>query len=133
VEILRGSGSSIYGTHAIGGVVNLIRRTEAKDLHLDGGFEGGTLSTFRERLMSSGGGERFGFTPLEPIVLDVRKGIDGRRRVRQHCICRTRTVQPDAMHHGQWNVLRNIANARVNDSPFALPSAFTGGLFPAPS
>src|SRR5262245_5946318 len=58
VEILRGSGSSIYGTHAIGGVVNMIPETSASGFHLTAGFDGGTLATYRERLEAGGGGEK---------------------------------------------------------------------------
>src|SRR5215208_1432135 len=48
VEILRGAGSSIYGTHAIGGVINVIPEAGANGFHVNAGFEGGSLSTFRE-------------------------------------------------------------------------------------
>jgi len=77
VEILRGSGSSIYGTNAIGGVINLAPKTGAGDPHFEAGFEGGSLALFRERLRGSGGirsraGFSFGLTRL-----DVRRGVDG--------------------------------------------------------
>src|SRR5205807_10209168 len=35
VEVLRGSGSSIYGTNAIGGVVNLVTQTGTGDPHFE--------------------------------------------------------------------------------------------------
>src|SRR5690349_14246727 len=56
VEILRGAGSSIYGTHAIGGVINLIPDTGSSGFHFSGGFEGGGLGTYREHVQASGGG-----------------------------------------------------------------------------
>ncbi len=49
VEILRGAGSSIYGTNAIGGVVNLVPDTSATGLHFTLGAEAGGLRTFREQ------------------------------------------------------------------------------------
>src|SRR5260370_36461322 len=55
VEILRGSGSSIYGTNAIGGVINLVPKTGAGDPHFEAGFEGGSLALFGERVQGSGG------------------------------------------------------------------------------
>src|SRR5687768_3296856 len=76
VEILRGAGSSIYGTHAIGGVVNMIPDAGSSGLHFTAGFEGGTLATYRERLGVSGGGKLFGFE-VGVNRLDVRDGIDG--------------------------------------------------------
>jgi len=55
VEVMRGSGSSLYGTNAIGGVVNVITdegggRTRGSLL-----VEGGSLGAFRERAQLSGG------------------------------------------------------------------------------
>ena len=83
VEVLRGAGSSIYGSHAIGGVVNMIPGVGSSGFHLNAGFDGGSLGTFRERLEASGGGKLFGFD-VGVNRLDVRDGIDGdeHRRVR---------------------------------------------------
>jgi iron complex outermembrane receptor protein len=55
VEVLRGSGSSLYGTNAVGGVVNVISddgggRTRASVL-----MEGGSLASFRGRAKVAGG------------------------------------------------------------------------------
>ena len=77
VEILRGSGSSIYGTNAIGGVINLVPKPGAGRARFDAGFEAGGLGLFRERLQGSGGiGERAGFS-FGLSRTDVRKGVDG--------------------------------------------------------
>jgi vitamin B12 transporter len=76
-EILRGSGSSIYGTNAIGGVINLVPNTGSGDLHLEAGFEGGSLALFREHVRGAGGiGQRAGFS-FGLTRLDVRRGVDG--------------------------------------------------------
>src|SRR5580698_2989872 len=55
VEVMRGSGSSLYGTNAIGGEINVITnegggRTRGSLL-----VEGGSLGTFRGRAQLSGG------------------------------------------------------------------------------
>ena len=77
VEILRGSGSAIYGTNAIGGVINLVPKTGAGERHFEAGFEGGSLALFRERVRGAGGiGSRAGFS-FGLTRLDVRRGIDG--------------------------------------------------------
>ena len=77
VEILRGSGSSIYGTNAIGGVINLVPKTGTGERHFEAGFEGGSLALFRERFQGSGGiGRRAGFS-FGLTRLDVRHGVDG--------------------------------------------------------
>ena len=123
VEVLRGAGSSIYGTHAIGGVVNLIPAVGSSGFHLDAGFDGGSLATYRERLQASGGGERFGFE-LGVNRLDVRNGIDGDDEYGNTGFAGRLQVNPTPSITISGNLLGNVANLRVNDSPFALPAAF---------
>ena len=78
VEILRGSGSSLYGTNAIGGVINVITdegggRTRGNVL-----LEGGSLGLFRGRAQMAGG---FDHDRLQYSAglseFDVTRGIDG--------------------------------------------------------
>src|SRR5262249_51779952 len=77
VEILRGSGSSIYGTNAIGGVINLVPKAGAGKPQFEAGFEGGSLALYRERLAGSGGLGRHGGFSFGVSRLDVRHGVDG--------------------------------------------------------
>jgi iron complex outermembrane receptor protein len=131
VEVLRGSGSSIYGTNAIGGVINLVPRTGTGRSHFEFGFDGGGLGLFRERIRAAGGiGKRAGYS-VGLTRLDVRHGVDGNDeygntvgagRLQFNV---TPTVKISANFYG------TIANGRINDSPFALPAAFKGGTFPA--
>lgn len=130
VEILRGSGSSIYGTHAIGGVVNMIPEVGSSGFHLTAGFDGGSLATYRERLQASGGSERFGFE-LGVNRLDVRDGIDGDDEYGNTGFAGRLQFNPTPSITIAGNLFGNIANARINDSPFALPGAFgTSQRFP---
>jgi iron complex outermembrane receptor protein len=130
VEVLRGAGSSIYGTHAIGGVVNLIPAVGSSGFHFDAGFDGGTLATYRERLQASGGGERYGFV-LGVNRLDVRNGIDGDDAYGNTGFAGRLQINPTPSITISGNLLGNVANARVNDNPFPLPAAFgTGERFP---
>lgn len=123
IEILRGSGSSIYGTNAIGGVVNLVPETGTGAPHFEIGFEGGGLSTFRERFTAAGGGNKFGYS-VGLNRLDVRSGIDGNDEYGNSAggarfyFNATPTITLTA------NFFGTIANGRVNDSPFPLPAAF---------
>ena len=123
VEVLRGAGSSIYGTHAIGGVVNLIPANGSSGFHLDAGFDGGSLATYRERLQASGGGEHYGFNGGVNRV-DVRNGIDGDDEYGNTGFAGRLQLNPTPSITISANLLGNIANARLNDSPFALPAAF---------
>jgi iron complex outermembrane receptor protein len=77
-EMLRGSGSSLYGTNAIGGVVNLITdegggRTRGSLL-----MEGGSLGGFRGRALLAGGlhMDRIQYT-LGVAQTDVTSGVGG--------------------------------------------------------
>ena len=130
VEILRGAGSSIYGTHAIGGVVNMIPEAGSSGLHLQAGFEGGGLATYRERLQASGGGKLVGFE-IGVNRLDVRDGIDGDDAYGNTGFAGRLQVNPTPSITLSGNLYGNIANGRVNDNPFPLPAAFgTSQLFP---
>jgi vitamin B12 transporter len=78
VEVMRGSGSSLYGTNAIGGVVNVITdegggRTRGSLL-----LEGGSLGAFRGRAQLSGGfhDDRIRYS-LGVTETDVTSGLNG--------------------------------------------------------
>jgi iron complex outermembrane receptor protein len=124
VEILRGAGSSVYGTHAIGGVINLIPATGSSGFHFSGGFEGGGLATYREHLQASGGGAKFGFN-LGVNRFDVRNGIDGDDEYGNTGFVGRAQFNPTPSITISGNVYGTISNARVNDNPFVLPAAFT--------
>jgi iron complex outermembrane receptor protein len=130
VEVLRGAGSSIYGTHAIGGVVNMIPGVGSSGFHFNAGFDGGSLGTYRERIEASGGGRLLGFD-LGVNRLDVRDGIDGDDAYGNTGFAGRLQLNPAPSITIIGNLYGNIANARVNDSPFALPAAFgTSQSFP---
>ena len=125
VEILRGSGSSIYGTNAIGGVVNIVPETASPGLHFEAGAEGGGLRTFRERFKVSGGNGHAGFS-LGLNRLDVRRGVDGQDQYGNSAGAGRFLFAPSSSLTISANLYGTIANARLNDSPFALPGAFSG-------
>ena len=130
VEILRGAGSSIFGTHAIGGVLNVIPAAGSDGFHIDAGFEGGGLGTFRERLQVSGGGKSFGYE-LGANRVDVRDGIDGDDAYGNTGFAGRVQFHPTESITIAANLYGTIANGRVNDSPFALPAVFgTSQQFP---
>ena len=130
LEILRGAGSSIYGTHAIGGVLNVIPEAGSNGFHVNAGFEGGSLGTYRERLQISGGGDSFGYA-LGANRLDVRDGIDGDDAYGNTGFAGRFQYHPTQSITIAANLYGAIANGRVNDSPFALPGAFgTSQPFP---
>ena len=78
VEILRGAGSSIYGTNAVGGVVNVITDPGGGVNHGSVLMEGGGEDTFRGRADFGGSalGSRLDYS-AGVSSLDVLSGLDG--------------------------------------------------------
>lgn len=78
IEVLGGAGSSLYGTNAVGGVVNLITAPGGAPNHGSILLEGGSLGTFRGRADLSGGfrDDRFQYS-AGVSELDVLSGVDG--------------------------------------------------------
>ena len=78
VEVMRGSGSSLYGTGAVGGSINMVTDQGGAPTHGDIQMEGGGLGLYRGRASLGGGflSNRLvysgGFSHL-----NVTKGVDG--------------------------------------------------------
>jgi len=75
IEVLRGSGSSLYGTNAIGGVVNIVTDEGGSPTHGNILLEGGGLGLFRGRAQVAGGTSRFIYS-AGATHLNVARGID---------------------------------------------------------
>lgn len=78
VEVLRGSGSSLYGTNAVGGTINLVSEAGGGPAH--GGLlvEGGALGFLRARGTLAGGVRDNRLTYSAGLLhLNVLDGIDG--------------------------------------------------------
>ena len=80
VEVLRGPQSGLYGSDAIGGVVNIVTKSGKGPLKLTGEAEGGSFDTFNQRATASGSEGDFrysltvdhlhaGATPVTPSSL----------------------------------------------------------------
>ena len=78
IEILRGAGSSLYGTNAVGGVVNILTDQGGRPNHGSVQMEGGGGEMFRGRAESGGSalGNRFDYS-AGVAHLNVIRGIDG--------------------------------------------------------
>lgn len=78
LEVLRGSGSSLYGTNAIGGVVNIITDQGGGQTRGQVQLEGGSLGLFRGRAQIAGGAfdDRLRYS-AGIAHLNVTRGVDG--------------------------------------------------------
>ena len=78
IEVLRGSGSSLYGSNAVAGVVNVTSRTGGGPAAGDVLVEGGGLGAFRALPSVRGGaaGDRLAYSGAVSM-LDVRHGVRG--------------------------------------------------------
>jgi len=80
VEVLRGPQSSLYGSDAIGGVVNIVTKPGEGPPQFRGMLEGGSFGTFNQSASLSGSASRFNYafsvahflsddTPVTPLDL----------------------------------------------------------------
>lgn len=78
IEVLRGSGSSLYGTNAIGGVVDFQTPKPQSGWHgqVSGAFGGLGLTRFRGNLSKGTSDDKFGFN-VGISRTDYLEGIDG--------------------------------------------------------
>jgi vitamin B12 transporter len=126
VEVLRGSSSSLYGSNAIGGVINIVSN--------DGGgkprgsflAEGGSLGFVRARAQTSGGlgDDRMTYS-LGLSHWNVSEGVDGNDAARNTSVqgrARLR-LTPDATISAR--IYSANASALLNESPQAV------GVFPS--
>jgi iron complex outermembrane receptor protein len=83
IEVLRGSGSSLYGSNAIGGAINLIGSEGGGQTRGSVLLEGGSLGTFRGKAEIGGGmlDNRVQYS-AGLTHLDVTSGIDGHNPAR---------------------------------------------------
>jgi vitamin B12 transporter len=83
VEVLRGSGSSLYGSNAIGGVINLVTDEGGGPIHGNVLAEGGGLGMFRARGQVAGGSRNNSIVYSAGFShLNVTRGVDGQDEAR---------------------------------------------------
>lgn len=83
LEVLRGCGSALYGSNAIGGVVNIVSDSGGGPFRGDWLTEGGGLGFFRSQLRLAGSAAQDRFTYSAGLShLNVMSGVDGDDRAR---------------------------------------------------
>lgn len=119
IEVLRGSGSSLYGSNAIGGVVNIVTRRGGGPFHGDLLSEGGGLGLLRGRSKLGGGAlaQRLSYSGgvAHLNVLDGIDGSDSFRNSSGHALA-SYHLTPSSSLGGRVFVADGFS--QLNDSPF---------------
>lgn len=129
VEVLRGSGSSLYGTHATGAVVNVLTDQGGGGMRGEVAAEGGGLGMARGMARLGGGAlhDRLRYTgSLEH--LNVTRGVDGDDRARNSSARGFAAFQATPRTSVTGRLLASRSFAQLNDSPFAA-AGLPGGVF----
>lgn len=127
IEVLRGSGSSLYGTNAIGGTIDF-RTPEAKSgTHgqIGGALGGLGLGRFRGNISHGTTGGKFGIGAGVSRTV-YSKGVDGDDRAANTNFQTRIDANPFAKTSISGRIFYSDANVRLNSSPDtkgSLPSA----------
>jgi iron complex outermembrane receptor protein len=124
IEVLRGTGSSVYGNNAIAGVINLVTDTGGGPLHGEIKAEGGGLGMMRG-LAKVGGGSRGGRMQFSAGAQStgVLSGVDGNDGFRNHSVQGSVQFRPVSKTSLTTYLWAADSFAQVNSTPFAGPTA----------
>lgn len=123
LEVLRGSGSSLYGTNAVGGVINIVPYTGVGSPSGEVSFEGGGLGFLREAARVSGSlRDRLSYS-IGAARTDTNSGIDGQDIFRDTSVGTSLRYLPTPSL--QVSAVFNYNNSffNLNDSPFPIGPA----------
>lgn len=131
IEILRGSGSSLYGTDAIGGVVNVITGQGGGLTHGSVELEGGSLGLFRGSALVAGGfkNDRVQYS-LGLMDLNVSDGVGDYNPARIWSLQGTISYRLTPTLQLIARFLGSTSFSKVNTSPQAITD-YPAGTLPA--
>lgn len=121
IEVLRGSGSSLYGTNAIGGVVDFQTPNARQGTHgqIGGAFGGLGLGRFRGNISHGTDGGRFGIGAGVSRTV-YTKGIDGDDDAHNTNFQTRVDASPFEKTHISGRIFFGDADVRLNTSPNTL-------------
>jgi len=135
IEVLRGSGSSLYGSHAIGGAVNLITAAGTGRPSGDLSAEAGGLGFSRITGHTAGGalGDRLSFSVGAGHTRTAR-GVDGDDEARNTSIQGRASAQVGVSARATVRLYASDALSSINESPAAIgPLPATGFVEAGPA
>lgn len=118
VEVLRGSGSSLYGTNAIGGVIDLQTPAPTEAFHgqVSAAAGGLGLGRFRANVSDLIGGGGLGFTSAVSRTVYTR-GIDGNDDANNTNLQGRIEIKPTSLTNISGRVFFSDAFVRLNSDP----------------
>lgn len=118
VEVLRGSGSSLYGTNAIGGTVDFITPDPEPGPHgqVSGAFGGLGFGRFRGNLSDAMSNRKFGYN-IAVSRTAYTKGIDGEDNAHNTNFQSKLTWQPWSNSNFSGRFFISDAYVRLNSNP----------------
>ena len=124
VEVLRGTASSLYGSNAIGSVVNVVSAQGGGPLHGELLAEGGGLGLWRGAARAGGGAwdNRLAWSGAVQH-LNVTRGIDGQDAFRNTSGQGWVQFRPTARTSLSGRLWSGDSFGLLNDSPYAAPSS----------
>ena len=132
IEVLRGSGSSLYGSNSMSGTINIITDPGGEQTHGDIDLQGGGLGLFHGVASLAGGAlsKRLGYS-AGISNLNVTEGVDGVEAARdwsgQGAI--TYTLTPKMRVTA--DTFANTGYLQIPVTPAATPGVTTTGIIPA--
>jgi vitamin B12 transporter len=121
IEVIRGPQSALYGSNAIGGVIQIFTRRGRGPLQGDVSLTGGSFNTFEGRGAVSGGSERFGGS-LGVGYVSTSGHLPINNDYRDFTISSGLDYQP-------IEALKLAFSARYSDSHFEFPTEVGGDRF----
>ncbi|MGA8030241.1 MAG: TonB-dependent receptor [Bryobacteraceae bacterium] len=132
IEVLRGSGSSLYGTNSIGGTVNIITDPGGGPIHGDLDVQGGGLGLFRGVAHFAGGvlDNRLAYS-AGVSHLNVTEGIDDAGAAREWSGQAGLNYSLTSKIRLGADVFANTGYLQINVIPSPTADAPTTGIIPA--
>ena len=123
IEVLRGSGSSVYGTNAIGGTIDFRTPSARSGTHgqISGAAGGLGLGRFRGNISHGTDDGRFGIGAAYSRTV-YTKGIDGEDDAGNHNLQARADAKPSAATSFSARLFFSDADVRLNTNPDTLGS-----------
>lgn len=120
VELLRGSASSLYGTNAVGGVINIVPYTGVGQINGEITFQGSGLGQLRESARVGGSVRDVFSYGFGASRIDTNDGIDGQDIFRSTSFGSSVRYIPNSNFSLSGVINYNRSFLQINDSPFPL-------------